>query len=155
MEHTKSERKAIWGDDLEKEGFFRAENGLITNGKQYVDGIVINDREGVYAAEGIDWIGFPFVAEPEVNTEGMEPIDVYELPIKSTFSDAKLMDPVYEFGQDEVGCHVIHETVTLMLQGCQFIHEKTFRTENTDPWLRNRKEAWKRTQENIAQKIRP
>lgn len=90
-----------------------------------------------------------------MNVKDMEPIDVYELPVGGAFSNAKLMSPKYEFGQDEVGCHVIHETVTLMLQGCQFIHEKTFRTENTDPWLRNRKEAWKRTQENIAQKIRP
>lgn len=117
---------------------------------------MINDRESICAAESIGyWIGFTFIAEPEMNVKDMEPIDVYELPVGGAFSNAKLMSPKYEFGQDEVGCHVIHETVTLMLQGCQFIHEKTFRTENTDPWLRNRKEAWKRTQENIAQKIRP
>jgi hypothetical protein len=155
MKHTKNERKAIRGDDLEKKGFFRTESGLITNGKQYVNGIVINDREGVYATEGIDWIGFPFVAEPKVNVGDMEPVDVYELPVKGIFSDAKLMNPVYEFGQDEVGCHVINETVALMWQGCKFVHKKTFRTENTAPWLKDRKEAWKRTQENIAQKIRP
>ena len=155
MKHTEEKRKTIYGDNLEKEGFFRTESGLITNGKQYVNGIVINDREGIYAVEGVNWIRFPFVAEPKVNTGDMEPVDICELPIEGAFSDAKLMDPVYEFGQDEVGRHVINETVVLMWQGCKFIHKKTFKTENTDPWLKNRKEAWKRTQKNIAQKIRP
>ena len=155
MNHVRKKRKTIWVNDFKAKGF-RTENGLITNGKQYVAGITINDRESIYAAESIGyWIGFTFIVEPEMNVKNMEPIDVYELPIEGAFSDAKLMDPVYELEQDEIGCHVIHETVTLMLQGCKFVHKKTFRTENTDTWLKDRKEAWKRTQENIAQKIRP
>jgi hypothetical protein len=128
MEHAEKKRETIWGDDLEEKGF-RAENGLVTNGRQYVDGIAINDREGVYAVEDIDWIGFPFVAEPEVNIGDMEPVDVYELPVEGAFSDAKLMDPEYELGQDEDGYHVIYETTVLMWQGCRFIHKQAFEIE--------------------------
>ena len=219
MEHAEKKRETIWGDDLEEKGF-RAENGLVTNGRQYVDGIAVNDREGVYAAEDIDWIGFPFVAEQEVNIGGMEPVDVYELPVEGAFSDAKLMDPEYELGQDEDGYHVIYETTVLMWQGCRFIHKQAFEIERRldqllksiaamkesisdiekvapyaadrfREWLdeekkliaegkaegivkslrdrslegsleksldtegfRNRREAWKHAQENIAQKIR-